>query len=122
MGSWNAGQIAFFSGLSVVNLDGLVNDQVYALRLKEQLPVMDYIRSQGIGYIADYDGPDLSMPPQKRWNSGRRFRGELPRKQLKLVHRELPGGKTPRTIQLLKVLPPGRSRGGGETASQGTKR
>ncbi len=120
VGSWNAGQLAFFSGLSVVNLDGLVNDQAYALRLKEQLPVIDYIRSQGIGYIADYDGPDLSMPPQKRWDSRLQFRGELPRDQLKLVHRERPGGKSPKTVQLLKVLPQGRGRA--KTAAQGTKR
>ncbi len=116
VGSWNAGQLAFFSGLAVVNLDGLVNDQAYARRLQEQLPVMDYVRSEGIGFIADYDGPDLSMAPQKRWDSRQQFRGELPRNQLKLLHRELPGGKAPKTVQLLKVLPPGR-----ETA-QGTKR
>ena len=33
--------------------------QVYARRLAQRLPVMDYVRSEGIGYIADYDGPLL---------------------------------------------------------------
>jgi hypothetical protein len=105
VGSWNAGQIAFFSGLSVVNLDGLVNDQTYARRLELQLPVLDYVRREGIGYIADYDGPDLSMAPGKKWDPHELFRGELPRNQLKLLHREPPGGTAPKTMQLLKVLP-----------------
>jgi len=105
VGSWNAGQLAFFSGLTVVNLDGLVNDQAYARRLKEKGPVIDYLREEGIGYVADYDGPDLSMPPGFHWDSRQRFRGELPRNQLRLMHRELPGGSAPKTMQLLKVRP-----------------
>jgi len=105
VGSWNAGQIAYFSGLTVVNLDGLVNDQAYADRLEQRLPVLDYLEREGIGYLADYDGPDLSMPPQKRWNSRKEFRGEVPRTRLKLMHREEPGGKAPKTMQLLRVLP-----------------
>ncbi len=111
VGSWNAGQIAFFSGLTVVNLDGLVNDQAYARRLDQQLPVMDYVRREEIGFIADYDGPDLSMAPGKRWDSHEQFRGELPRNQLKLLHREPAGGKAPMTIQLLKVMPQGLAEG-----------
>lgn len=107
VGSWNAGQLAFFSGLTVVNLDGLVNDHSYARRLKEKLPVMTYLREEGIGYIADYSGPDLSMAPGRRWDSKKLFRGEVPRNRLRLLHRELPGGTAPKTMQLFKVRPAG---------------
>jgi hypothetical protein len=121
VGSWNAGQVAYFSGLTVVNLDGLVNDQSYADRLEQRLPVLDYLEQEGIGYLADYDGPDLSMPPRKRWDSRKMFRGEVPRARLQLMHREQPGGKAPKTMQLLKVLPRADTRRRG-TDGQGTKR
>lgn len=121
VGSWNAGQIAYFSGLTVVNLDGLVNDQAYAERLAQRLPVLDYLEQEGIDYLADYDGPDLSMPPRKRWDSRKSFRGEVPRARLKLMHREEPGGKAPKTMQLLRVLPRADARRE-RTDAQGTNR
>jgi hypothetical protein len=104
IGSWNAGQLAFFSGRTVVNLDGLVNDQAYAGRLKAGLPVIDYLDSEGITHLADYDGPDLSMPPGRSWDSSKQFRGLVPKTRLRLLRREEPGGKRPKTMQLHKVI------------------
>lgn len=52
IGVWNAGQIAYFSDMQVVNLDGLVNDTDYldCLRSRELLP---YLRRTGIRHIVD---------------------------------------------------------------------
>jgi hypothetical protein len=52
VGSWNAGVLGFYSGLPVVNLDGLINGWEF-LPYLEQGNMADYIRDQGIQYIAD---------------------------------------------------------------------
>ncbi len=51
--AWNAGIISYFSGLNIVNLDGLVNDKILAYIKKGQL--IDYIREENIPYIVDYE-------------------------------------------------------------------
>jgi hypothetical protein len=52
VGSWNAGVLGFYSGLPVVNLDGLINGWEF-LPYLEQGNMADYIRDHGIQYIAD---------------------------------------------------------------------
>ena len=52
VGAWNAGVLAYFSGREVVNLDGLVNDDVVPYVVSDRLA--DYIDARGIRYIVDY--------------------------------------------------------------------
>ena len=105
VGSWNAGQLAFFSDRTVVNLDGLVNDQHYLRRIILNQPVLEYIEDEGIDYLVDYDTHDLSIVPGKKWNPKRLFRGYIPRDRLKLVRREPQGGRNPQTLYVFKVRP-----------------
>lgn len=51
IGAWNAGGTAFFSGRSVIGLDGLVNSWPYALR--ERFALCDYWRARGVRYLVD---------------------------------------------------------------------
>jgi hypothetical protein len=53
VGAWNAGVLAFYSGRDVVNLDGLVNDDVVPYVLSDALA--DYVDTRGIEYVVDYD-------------------------------------------------------------------
>jgi hypothetical protein len=51
IGAWNAGQVGFLSGRTVVPLDGLVNSWDYALTRRAHL--CEYWRDSGIQYVAD---------------------------------------------------------------------
>lgn len=56
IGSFNAGQIAYFSGRTVINLDGLVNNAEYSRNVLfqgEKIP--KYFSKNGIKYFVDYD-------------------------------------------------------------------
>jgi hypothetical protein len=55
VGSWNAGVLGYYSRQRVVNLDGLINDFEILPYLREGR-IADYIRDQGIQYIADMRG------------------------------------------------------------------
>jgi hypothetical protein len=66
-GSWNAGIIGFFSDRSVINLDGLVNDN--AIPYIKNNNLWDYIISNNIDFIVDYEEMFTNLPPwylQKR--------------------------------------------------------
>lgn len=52
-GSWNAGIVSYYSGRAVVNLDGLVNDDVFSYARSNTLP--RYIDEKGIRYIVDFE-------------------------------------------------------------------
>lgn len=54
VGAWNAGMLGYYSGSRVVNLDGLVNDDIYPYAVSNRLP--DYLRQQRILYIVDFEG------------------------------------------------------------------
>lgn len=57
LGSFNAGIIGYYSGRTVVNLDGVVNaDALNALR---NCTTADYIRKMQLGYIVDFHQPLL---------------------------------------------------------------
>ena len=62
IGSWNAGELDYFTPQTVVNLDGLANDTRYFNFLREGGDVRDYFEEAGVEYIADYNGRDSSMP------------------------------------------------------------
>ena len=61
IGSWNAGMLGYFSGRSVVNLDGLVNDRSYFERVIRRGELEGYLSAEGIDWLADQAcGPDPS--------------------------------------------------------------
>lgn len=53
VGAFNAGYLAFFSGRAVVNLDGLVNDDIYAHAASSTLAC--YVADTNLEYIVDWD-------------------------------------------------------------------
>ena len=57
VGSFNAGQLGFFSNRSVVNLDGLINHVTYfedVLQSESPDALLAYLDRVGVDYIADY--------------------------------------------------------------------
>jgi len=52
VGSWNAGMISYFSRRPVTNLDGLINDEIYAYATTDRL--LDYLCARGIRYVLDF--------------------------------------------------------------------
>jgi hypothetical protein len=52
-GSWNAGIISYFSGVDLINIDGLTNDEV--LPFIKSNTLFDYIKYRGIDYLIDYE-------------------------------------------------------------------
>jgi hypothetical protein len=59
VGSWNAGMIAYFSRRAVVNLDGLVNDEIYPYATSGRL--LDYICKRGLRFVIDF-ADDVENP------------------------------------------------------------
>lgn len=53
VGAWNAGIISYFSRTSVINIDGLANDEVFSFIRKNSL--FDYLKSNNINYLIDYE-------------------------------------------------------------------
>lgn len=53
VGAWNAGSIGYYEGGHIVNLDGLVNNDVYAYATAGTLPA--YLAQQDIRYVVDFD-------------------------------------------------------------------
>ncbi len=53
VGAWNAGIIGYYEGGHVVNLDGLVNNDIYTYAVQNTLPA--YLASREIHYIIDFD-------------------------------------------------------------------
>jgi len=54
IGVWNAGQIAYFSNLKIVNLDGLVNSTDYLTYLRART-LLPFLQKTGVRYLLDYD-------------------------------------------------------------------
>ena len=52
-GSWNAGIIGYFSGVGLINIDGLTNDDVLPYIKSNSL--YDYIKLRKIDYLIDYE-------------------------------------------------------------------
>lgn len=53
VGSWNSGIIGFISGGGVVNLDGLVNDEIYNFIIQDN--AVGYIKQRKINTLIDYN-------------------------------------------------------------------
>lgn len=58
VGSWNAGTISFFSQQPIVNLDGLVNNDI--INYLDDSSLYKYINSRKIHYIADFEAMFLN--------------------------------------------------------------
>lgn len=60
IGSWNAGQIGFFSDRRVINLDGLINNYDYYERILlndnkfNSSEFVEYLNENNVSYIVDY--------------------------------------------------------------------
>ncbi|MBN2445218.1 MAG: hypothetical protein JXO22_00705 [Phycisphaerae bacterium] len=52
--SWNAGELAYFSRCTLINLDGLVNDREYLGWIKAGRGTGEYLELQGVDYVVDY--------------------------------------------------------------------
>lgn len=105
IGAWNAGQLGYFSDRTIVNLDGLVNDEAYLRRLVNRAPVRDYLEAEGIQYLIDVNEPDLTMPYRVSWDRSLSFRRVLPWSALEVLYAEV-GNESP--IVVLRVRDVGR--------------
>lgn len=52
IGAWNSGIVGYYQGGHVVNLDGLVNNDVYPYAIRNALP--EYIAAQRIDYVVEF--------------------------------------------------------------------
>jgi len=52
VGAWNAGLIRFLADRPIVNLDGVVNDDLH--RYVRERRLLDYLRDVRIGYVSDF--------------------------------------------------------------------
>lgn len=59
IGAWNSGIIGYYEGGNVVNLDGLVNNEIYQYAIHNNLPT--YISKKNICYIVDFENM-LTIP------------------------------------------------------------
>ena len=63
VGAWNAGIIGYYQGGTVINLDGLVNNDIYAYAISNRLP--SYVAERRITYVVDFktmlDIPEYRM-------------------------------------------------------------
>ncbi|HVB81195.1 MAG TPA: hypothetical protein VNE82_14750 [Candidatus Binataceae bacterium] len=66
VGAWNAGVLGYFAGGGVVNLDGLMNDDVYPYVVDGRLA--DYVTRRGLRSIADHE--DMLTNPLFRRRGG----------------------------------------------------
>lgn len=54
--SFNAGQLGYFSNRIVINLDGLVNDDIYRRNiLGKNRYLLEYLKNNNVTYVVDYD-------------------------------------------------------------------
>ena len=64
--SWNAGIISYFSGLPLVNIDGITTDEVLPFIANNNL--FDYIKLRDIRYVIDYE--EMFKNPARRVRGG----------------------------------------------------
>lgn len=79
--AWNAGELAYFSGSTVINLDGLVNDRdFFAEIVKGRGSIAAYLDQQRVDWVIDYrrtmsvePGFYWGVLPRARWREVRQF-------------------------------------------------
>lgn len=52
VGAWNAGIVNYYQGGTVINLDGVVNNDIYKYAVANRLPA--YLRDKHIAYVVDF--------------------------------------------------------------------
>jgi len=66
VGAWNSGVIGYFADRPVINLDGVVNNEVYRYKVTHQadgvVGLMGYIRANEIDYLTDYENLFIGNP------------------------------------------------------------
>jgi hypothetical protein len=72
VGAWNAGELAYFSGRTMINLDGLVNDHAYYERIRRGAPEAEYFEQERIEWLADYAG-NVERLVGRGWREAARF-------------------------------------------------
>ncbi len=97
VGSWNSGILGYFSGRTVVNLDGVVNNKVYqhVAGRKSTFDLdgeWEYVSQAGISYITDYE--NILQP----------LSGDAYAQALRLVH-EFPSVTTMYQVRIYQVVP-----------------
>lgn len=64
IGSWNSGVVGYYqAGARIINIDGLVNNDIYPYAISNTLPA--YLRTKGIGYLLDFENM-FHLPFTKR--------------------------------------------------------
>ena len=53
IGAWNAGIVNYYQGSEVINLDGLVNNDIHPYIFTNTTPI--YMQEKNIGYALDFD-------------------------------------------------------------------
>lgn len=79
--AWNAGQIAYFSERTVINLDGLMNDGEFLRRfVRGGEPLSRYLDEQNVNWVIDYAEGSDSNPdsywatlPRSNWTPMQKF-------------------------------------------------
>ena len=64
VGAWNAGIYSWYSGHTVINLDGLINDEI-APWIHAGKPMIGYLDHRGIDVVVDYDELVHQLPPER---------------------------------------------------------
>jgi hypothetical protein len=64
IGAWNAGIVSWFSQKKIINLDGLVNDNIYPYLVENDL--LSYVKNNKIKYLIDYKAMLINEKLKKR--------------------------------------------------------
>jgi hypothetical protein len=63
LASWNAGILGYFSGRTVINLDGLINGrEYYEVVITGPTSWPDYVKEQGVNFVIDYHRDYVTVP------------------------------------------------------------
>lgn len=92
MGGWNVGIVGFFSDGKIVNLDGLINDQIYPFAREGK--VEQYIDRAKIKYIVDFP----TQIEDSTLSELRGFEGESIGERLTPVHRIISADRSDRLL------------------------
>lgn len=91
VGAWNAGILGWYSDRTVVNLDGLINNEIADVRLG-RVGWAEYWDCRGITHLADWEDTFSAVP--HRWHGG----------HLELAHRRPPTQRGSRPLTVWTIV------------------